>query len=303
MEYTNPQMPEGINASQEHPLKEFFWLSASLMTGLLVLVAVAVVLADTMVTRIPFHIERDLAARYISTTPASPELDEYLNSLAARITRAQGMPEEMSVRIHYVNGDTINAFATLGGHIFIFRGLLEKLPNENALAMLLAHEIAHIKHRDPIRGLGRGVVIGMSLSMLSREAGSALLDRMLSQGSFLTLMKYSRDQERAADRVALATVHTLYGHARGADTLFEVLLKTHGPDSGIELFRSHPRIMERIDKVRAAAAEAPPGTTVTALPEGFAGWLKAEAPDPAEVIKLETERSFPLLPVALGMNR
>ena len=64
--------------------------------------------------------------------------------------------------MHYDASDTVNAFATLGGHVVIYRGLLEKLPNENVVAMVVAHEIAHIKHRDPVAALGRGVAITLA---------------------------------------------------------------------------------------------------------------------------------------------
>lgn len=276
MEYSNPQLPEGINASQEHPLKEFFWLTASVLAAALLLIVVAVVLADTLATRIPFRVERELTAKYIDTASVSAEMEAYLNALAARLATAEGLPEDMVVRIHYRDDDTVNAFATLGGNIFMFRGLLEKLPHENALAMVLGHEIAHIKHRDPIRGVGRAVVIGLSLSMLSGEAGDAVLQRALSQGTLLTLLKYSRDQERAADAVALEAVRDLYGHTEGAAALFEVLMEAHGTDTEPEIFRSHPLTVERLARTRAAAP-ATPELSVTALPDGFAGWLTAAA--------------------------
>lgn len=51
--------------------------------------------------------------------------------------------------------------ATPGGHVIIYRGLLEKIPNENTLVMLLGHEIGHIKLRHPVKALGKGVVIGL----------------------------------------------------------------------------------------------------------------------------------------------
>lgn len=273
MEYSNPEIPEGINASLEHPLKEFLWLSASVLAAGLALVLIATLLADTFSHRIPFSVEQRMTAKHFAGKAGPPELDAYLNQLAARVAKAEGLPEGMSVRVHYSDADVVNAFATLGGNIVLFRGLLEKLPNENALAMLLAHEIAHVKHRDPIRGIGRAVVIGLSLSMLSADAGDAVLDRALSQGATLTILKYSREQERAADDAALDALVALYGHVDGAAALFEVLEDQHPGAPEPELFSSHPLTGERIEHIASAYPHHAGGGHVTELPEGFASWL------------------------------
>lgn len=277
MEYTNPELPEGINASQEHPLKEFFWLTASVLAAGMAVILIAILLADALSDRIPFRVEREFTERHIATTSAVPEMETYLNELAARLAGVQALPEGMEVRIHYLDDDTVNAFATLGGNIFMYRGLLERLPNENALAMVLAHEIAHVKHRDPIRGMGRAVVIGLALSMLSGEAGDAVLDTVFSQGTTLTLLKYSREQERAADDAALAALIALYGHAEGGAALFEVLAAEHGGAALPEFFYSHPLTAERLDKARYAVVQGAPGPVVTALPSGFSAWLAVSA--------------------------
>ncbi len=273
MEYSNPEIPEGINASQEHPLKEFFWLSASVLVAGLALILIAVLLADTLSDRIPFSVEQRMTAKHFAGKAGPPELDAYLNQLAARIATVEGLPEGMSVRVHYSDAGVVNAFATLGGNIVLFRGLLEKLPNENALAMLLAHEIAHVKHRDPIRGIGRAVVIGLSLSMLSTDAGDAVLDRALSQGATLTILKYSREQERAADDAALDALVALYGHVEGAAALFEVLKNEHPGAPSLEFFSSHPLTSDRIKHIANAYPRHAEERRVTELPEGFATWL------------------------------
>ena len=58
--------------------------------------------------------------------------------------------------MHYDPGGTFNAYATAGGQLVFYRGLLEAMPHENALATVVAHEIAHVAHRDPRRLARRG---------------------------------------------------------------------------------------------------------------------------------------------------
>ncbi|MEC9410786.1 MAG: M48 family metalloprotease, partial [Pseudomonadota bacterium] len=56
-----------------------------------------------------------------------------------------------SVKVHWLpNVDAANAFATSGGNIHVTRGLLDAVNSENGLAMVLAHEYAHIELRHPV---------------------------------------------------------------------------------------------------------------------------------------------------------
>ena len=48
------------------------------------------------------------------------------------------LPKDMSITVHYSTDKTVNAMATLVGNIIIFQGLIDVLPNENALAMVMA---------------------------------------------------------------------------------------------------------------------------------------------------------------------
>ena len=73
--------------------------------------------------------------------------------------------------MHYDDDADVNAFATLGGHIVVYPGLLEAVPDENALAMVLAHEIAHVRHRHPIVGLSRSAADATALETLARAYG------------------------------------------------------------------------------------------------------------------------------------
>lgn len=274
MEYTNPELPEGINASTEHPLKEFFWLLASVLAAGFVLVLVAILLADTLSSHIPFRLEQKFADRSPVQSASSPHLESYLNELAARIVQAEMLPEGVTVRVHYLDTDMVNAFATLGGNIYMCRGLLKQLPHENALAMVLAHEIAHVKNRDPIRGAGRVVVLGLALSMISGDLGDTVLDNVLAQQTNLTLLKFSRDQERLADDEALDALQTLYGHTEGAAALFEALQKDNKGELAIEFFNSHPLTETRIAKARNRVTTEGQ-LNVTPLPEGYLVWLES----------------------------
>ena len=259
--YSNPNIPEGINTSKEHPLKEF----STLLIGALILIAVLTFVlgffGSYFAAKIPFSAEVKIASLYdISTDAISKEdkatspdknekvkaLKDYLQTLANKIAKAQKLPEEMKIIVHYVDGETVNAFATLGGNLILYKGLLKKLPNENALSMLLGHEIAHIKYRHPIKSMGRGVAAGIALAAITGSTNSSAL----GEAGLLTTLHYSRKMEQQSDEEAMQTLNTLYGHINGGTQLFEEFKKMRIEEDAGEspaLFSSHPLDQQRID--------------------------------------------------------
>jgi predicted Zn-dependent protease len=276
MQYSNPQIPEGINTSTEHPLKEFVLLTAGVIAVVVIAALLLGYLADAFSNRIPFSVEKSLTEGRFHKDSTAAEMDAYLNALADKLAAAQNLPAGMTITVHYVDADTVNAFATLGGNVVMFRGLLEKLPNENALAMVLAHEIAHVRHRDPIRGAGRGIVIGLALSMISATLGNAVTDQVLSGGGMLTVLQFSREQESAADETALDALRVHYGHVDGATDLFKVLEAAGSGLSPPEFFSSHPLTQKRIERIREVAAtlRSDQAPALQPLPPDFTAWMK-----------------------------
>ena len=255
MEYSNPKIPEGINTSVENPLKEFFILSVGVLGIIFFAVIILSLAAEKLAIYIPFKMEQDLIPEMWAQAEPETESEiskrtrEYLQSLSDQLADHMQLPEEMEITVHYIEGDTVNAFATIGGHIFIYQGLLDELESENALAMVIAHEVAHIFHRHPIIAMGRGVVIGLLLSAISGASGDLFVGQIVSETGMIALLNFTRDQEREADITALTAVNGLYHHVAGTNDLFRVLMAAHDLDS-IEppLFLStHPLTQDRID--------------------------------------------------------
>lgn len=255
MEYSNPKIPEGINTTVENPLKEFFILSVGVLGIIFFAVIILSLAAEKLAIYIPFKMEQDLIPEMWAQAEPETESEiskrtrEYLQSLSDQLADHMQLPEEMEITVHYIEGDTVNAFATIGGHIFIYQGLLDELESENALAMVIAHEVAHIFHRHPIIAMGRGVVIGLLLSAISGASGDLFVGQIVSETGMIALLNFTRDQEREADITALTAVNGLYHHVAGTNDLFRVLMAAHDLDS-IEppLFLStHPLTQDRID--------------------------------------------------------
>ncbi|MGD8657414.1 MAG: M48 family metalloprotease, partial [Desulfobacterales bacterium] len=75
-----------------------------------------------------------------------PVIVDYVNQVGNRIVSVIEEPL-FNYRFHVVNVDTYNAFAIPAGYIFINSGLMAAMDNEEQLAGILAHEIAHVNAR------------------------------------------------------------------------------------------------------------------------------------------------------------
>ncbi len=252
MKYENPQIPEGINAHTRHPLKEF----ASLTLQGSVLLLVFVVLGGLLGRNMPFSWERRLSDSVLELPPADARVERALQELADRLVAEMDLPPDMTITVHYVDEPVINAAATIGGHILVYRGLLARLPHENALAMLIGHEIAHVHNRDVAANIGSGALLTLVAAALTGRS-SGLVDGLANGTSLLVLLRFGREAERAADRDGLAAVAAVYGHIGGADDLYQVLAdETLALQSAVpEILQTHPLTEDRRSAI-AALAEA-----------------------------------------------
>lgn len=274
MRIENPPVPEGINVSGQHPLRDFF-VQGTLAVGVFAVCLLLLgTLAGLLAPHVPFAWEQRAVARFWPQVPTSPE-EAALNELAARVAHAMGLPADMPIVIHYWPDDcTINAAATLGGHIVVYRGLLRQMESEDELAALLAHEIAHVQHRDVARGFLRGIAAALLL------AGVDSVSPVFSGIGTAATQSFSREQESLADAAAARATAALYGHTGGALALFSRLQDQfpHGLLDGLELARSHPDFPRRIETVRAQSRQlARPETgTLTPLPAALRTLREAE---------------------------
>src|SRR5690606_35172182 len=82
-------------------------------------------------------------------------------------------PAEPRPVLGVMASDELNALALPGGAIVVTRGLLDQV-DDAELAFVLAHELAHLEHRDNLRAIGRGLVLTVALSLVGVEAGTPL---------------------------------------------------------------------------------------------------------------------------------
>jgi len=121
---------------------------------------------------------------------------DYLNSIGQ--TLVQGVKRSgIPYRFHFIDDETENAFALPGGHVFVFRGLLEKrIRNEAQLAFVLGHEIAHVDGRHSL-AFDR---LLQEFPDLSQDYAGSLIDFFINQP-----FEVNREEEADALGLKLAT--------------------------------------------------------------------------------------------------
>lgn len=225
MQFENRTPDEGINAQPEHLGREAIWLIFGAIGCVILLVVLADVGARWLAPRLPFSLERTLAEHMEGKAPELPAPEQAANAalqdLADRLRVPLGMPDDITVQVRVDDSEVLNAYATVGGRIVIHRGLLRRLQGEHELAALLAHEMAHVQHRHVAASLGRGLAIGLVLSVVSADAGGRAASVLLEQTGGLLMRGYGRDHEREADTGAMRAAAALHGHVGGVIGLFD----------------------------------------------------------------------------------
>jgi predicted Zn-dependent protease len=261
MQYENRQPDETVNYSTEHPLKEFAWLVFGLLGVIVVGAALIGFFAGEIAARLPFSVEKDFSkkiSQHWQDKPrdaAAEDARAALRAIAAKLAPAMNLPADMEIQVHYSPDKVTNAFATIGANVVFYRGLIEKFDSEDAVAMVMAHEIAHAKLRHPAASLGRGIAVGLTLSLISVGVGEGVAGGAIQTAGVLPLLNYSRHQEGAADAEALAALVAVYGHVGGARDTFNAFARLKPESSQVAILRTHPLTSERIAAIERMAAE------------------------------------------------
>ncbi|MDH5546726.1 MAG: M48 family metallopeptidase [Gammaproteobacteria bacterium] len=256
MKYTPKQAPEGINYSQENPLKELVLLLSTATMIIALVVYVLFVSSDILVRFIPFSVEQQLFQQHLvekelgmDATQAWQDQEAYMQSLVERLQAANG-DKSFTFKVHIIDIKTPNAFAFPGGHIGVTPELLNIIESENGLAMVLGHEMGHHYARDPIKGLGKAVLLSMVMYALTGLGNDEFLPSLVGQVSLLGMSRFSQDQERLADKTGKDLLMKVYGHAGGATEFFEKMKDLRdGKQSELSFFETHPPTDERIQSL------------------------------------------------------
>ena len=188
-----------------------------------------------------------------------PEIKLYVQSVVARILNIVP-PQPFNFETNVIYSPVLNAFATPGGYVCVFSGLLINIDDEDSLAGILSHEIAHVTQRHIASRIDRSkfLSIGTLAALVGAifagggEASGALLAGSMAT-SQAALLSYGREDESDADKFGLQYMLKAGYSPQGMAKAFQVLQsKSLGSHADFPTYLStHPNINARIATVNS----------------------------------------------------
>ncbi len=155
--------------------------------------------------------------------------------------------------------DTPNAFCLPNGRIAVYSGLLPITQNEDALAVVLGHEVAHAVLRHGGKRMTQGMLTqagltavdaGLGIASMSQEARGNVLAVLGLGANVGVLLPYSRDHESEADVEGLRYAIRAGYDPNEAPKLWERMAKLSGGNAGPEWLSTHPASEARAQTLR-----------------------------------------------------
>lgn len=189
-----------------------------------------------------------------------PNLTKYLNKICGAITINSEKPDLYNgYYVAVLDSDEINAMATPGGHILITRGLLKCTSNEEELASVIAHEIAHIQKQHSISAIKTSRFKDLSLNVASlainesdndeaKQMMSVFGDSVDDVVSSLVLNGFSQEQEFEADSYALELLNNAGYNPHSIVNMLKTLEQNQANHKR-GFVKTHPEPKKRIKKI------------------------------------------------------
>jgi len=158
--------------------------------------------------------------------------------------------------------DTLNAWVMPGGKVVVYTGILPVAENDEGLATVLGHEIAHVVAKHGNERMSQGLLTqmgGMALSVALRENSALTQNLFMSAYGAGTqvglLLPYSRLHESEADRIGL-TLMAIAGYDPRAAVPFWERMAARGGERPPAFLSTHPAPESRIANIREYLPEA-----------------------------------------------
>lgn len=197
-------------------------------------------LSDSNEVTLGRQINEQLVSQQVSLYRNS-SIDNYIDEIGQNLVPYSSR-SDIPYTFQVVDDDQVNAFATMGGYVYVTTGLIRTADNEAQLASVIAHEIGHIASRHAVKHMREQALQAGVLTAAGLDRNDAV-----AIGVELAINRpNSRQDELEADQEGLTTL-TQAGYAPGAMVAFmEKLLN----QASIPTFLStHPSTSTRIERL------------------------------------------------------
>ncbi|MGH9453747.1 MAG: M48 family metallopeptidase [Terriglobia bacterium] len=180
-----------------------------------------------------------------------PVINEYVNRIVQNVARNSDVKVPVSVKI--IDDPTINAITLPGGFMYINTGTLLAATEEDQVAGVMAHEIAHVACRHWASSMTKQTILQFAMLPLMftpMSIGAYYGLSMAMNGLPLAFLKFSRDDEAEADFYGLQYMYKAGYDPNSLLSFFGKVLEEErsSPGSVAAIFADHPPTADRIIK-------------------------------------------------------
>ncbi len=245
MKYNSSNLPDSsVNIPKSNMFSQAFKLFISVALIFFIFYIVLISSLNLIVDNISYSQEQKLASMLSFEVEEDIVKDSYLQEITDKMLSCTDLGYPISTYI--VEQKEPNAFALPGGKIYITRGMLKLLKNENELATIIGHEIGHFKHKDHLKGFGNSLILGLLSSFFGSGYGE-----LFQTSLHLSQAKFSQSAEYNADTFAIDMMACSYKDVSGTTTLFERMDDSKTWEYFLE---SHPDFGSRIREMKEKIA-------------------------------------------------
>lgn len=204
--------------------------------------------AETAALTIPIEYEQSFGEKIKETLISNYVVDSTKTKSLQKFYEKLNYESEYTINLTVVNSPIQNAFATPGGNIVVFSGIIDHMECPEELAALLGHELTHINKRHSTKSIFRSLANVMVLSVLLNDVNgitSIIIDNANSIGE----LSFSRGLEEEADTEAIQLMLENNINPNGMLGLLEQLNQLNQGIEIPEFLTTHPMTENRIDYV------------------------------------------------------
>ena len=196
-----------------------------------------------------------------SSSPQARATQDKLDALVKKLGAASPRPG-IAYTIKVIEDPDINAFTLPGGHVYVYRGLLDFAASDDELAGVLAHELGHNARLHALRGQNKAkkmnwVSLAAMAAMIAGGRNGANVGAF-SQFALIGVMNgYGVGLEKEADASGVETMRRA-GYNPSAMVTFMQRLQveeSHHPDIQLGIFATHPPSDERAASILSQMRE------------------------------------------------
>jgi predicted Zn-dependent protease len=183
-------------------------------------------------------------------------LQNRVRNVGHRTVRAAGMNPDQWEFVVFEN-DATNAFVVPGGKVGFYTGMLKQMRNDDQIAAVMGHEVAHITTRHAAERVSQQLAAGVGLSLTQAIAnpGDEIMGA-LGVGAMLgVILPYSRRHELEADRIGLGYMRGAGYNPREALTFWQAMAQQQQRSGRPpEILSTHPSDATRIQAIEQELA-------------------------------------------------